>query len=355
MQRTTAPNSSAGAFIDEVASPYSPGTTLVAADLNAHQEELAHAIEDQGITLSGGDLYLLSKAIKKASKENSHFVGELFPMLDYKVASPWNVATPDAYFPAYCLSAPDPGTANPTKTFTTAQAPDAVPYLRGIRASYNRGVAGEVGAFSVTNWAIAANVAALTFANTTDVVAILAALAEENAVHGSFTNWMAITLASAIGSITAGDYAITGINTGTRTITFAFVASNGSGAGAWTAEVYPFRVPGAATSARIFALQGRTLVAANDSAGEVVAGLRRRDRLQGHYHGRLASGLQFYVRVSSGGALSEPGAGTTLRTDATTGDPTADGSGNGIPRTGPTTDPRALGVHYFLHLGRLIA
>jgi len=72
------------------------------------------------------------------------------------------------------------------------------------------------------------------------------------------------------------------------------------------------------------------------------------DQMQGHYHGRLASGLQFYVRVASGGSLIEPSAGTTIRIDATTGDPSADGSSNGTPRTGTTTRGKRVGVNYII-------
>jgi len=72
------------------------------------------------------------------------------------------------------------------------------------------------------------------------------------------------------------------------------------------------------------------------------------DQMQGHYHGRLASGLQFYVRVASGGSLTEPSAGTTIRIDTTTGDPSADGSSNGTPRTGTTTRGKRVGVNYII-------
>jgi len=60
------------------------------------------------------------------------------------------------------------------------------------------------------------------------------------------------------------------------------------------------------------------------------------DLAQGHRHVPLAGGGQIYVRVGSGGALTEPSGGGTIRVDSTTGDPTTDAS-NGTPRKGPET------------------
>jgi len=300
------------------------------------------------LTLGGTSLL----GLQKWTVERRHEVGEIFPLLDYKVSEPWNGANPDTYFPAYCLSVPDPGTANDTKTFTAAKAPNAVTYLRAIKSTYKRGLSGEVSSFSVTGSAISGNVVTLTFANTADVLAILASIAEEQSVHGSYTNWMSVTLGTAIGAVPAGDYAITNINAISRTLTFAYTSANNATNGAGAAQFYPFRVPGAATSARIFAMQGRTLVSANDSAQEVVAGLRRRDRLQGHKHS-----IEVNINSTSWGTIRPANSSTgTQATEAQAINPvpTSDGT-NGIPRTGTTTDPRALGVHYFLHLGELLA
>ena len=152
---------------------------------------------------------LLIKTIREQGRE----IGEIFALIDRRTGSAWSPSNPRAYFPAVCLTDIDSQI-----TLNATSAPDAVPYLRARKMIFKDGLAGELAALSVTNWAINANVATLTFANNTDTIAALAALGEDQAVHGSYTNWRSITLASTIGSITAGDYAITNVNPSARTM-----------------------------------------------------------------------------------------------------------------------------------------
>lgn len=184
---------------------------------------------------------------------------------------------PAADFPYFCLS-------NNDQTLTTTHWPDLVPHLRGKKLRYMAGTTSAKFAFDVTTYAISSNVATLTFANTTAENKILAALAEDQLVHGSFTSWRTITLPSAIGSISAGTYAITAISASSRTVSFAYTATNASGSVTSTAEFYPHRLSTAddsgGTQARHFAVQGRGFFTPNESSAEFIGSLRRRDRMQ---------------------------------------------------------------------------
>jgi len=352
MKRTTAPGSAAGLYVDDNPALGVVGTLLVAEDRNGTQEELCGPIEGMGLTLSGADSTQLWKAIRKAIKERGREVGEVFSLMDRKPAVAWSESTPDTYFPAICLSA--------IATYldvATANYPDLVAYLRAAKLTFKAGLTGEIADPVVTNWAIAANVGTLTFQNDADHIAFLTALLEDELVHGSYTNWRSITLAANIGNITAGTYAITNVNAASRTVSFAFSAVNASGAVTSSASFYSHRVAGSTTTARLFEVKGRSLVSAND--GEGVAGLRHRDRMQGHWHnfrwtsnGTPVGSVNTFA--SSAGSRGVAAATATAYDAINIDSPITDGA-NGTPRTGPTTDPRALSVHFYIHAGRAIA
>jgi hypothetical protein len=352
MKRTTAPGAVAGLHVDRIPG-VQPGTRGIAEDRNNLQEELCNFIEGAGLTLDGGDQAQLFKAFVKLGKEQAREVGEIFALLDRRTGSAWNPASPTAYFPAVCLT-----DINSQITLNAANAPDAVPLLRAIKMIFKDGLSGELAALSVTNWSITSNVATLTFANNTDTIAALAALGEDQAVHGSYTNWRSITLANAIGSITAGDYAITNVNPSARTISFNFTAANGSGAVSASAEFFPFRIPGSTATARIFTGRGLTMHGANDAGGYFVSGgLRRRGYLQGHRHlGAAATsgsggslGLPLAVAGSSGLATYGPGGTYNSASVLNVAEDT-----NGAVRSSNETHGPALTVHLYMHLGRLI-
>jgi hypothetical protein len=344
MQRTTAPGSVGGQYVDDNPALGIVGTLVIADDKNATQEEIVGAIEGAGITASGVDVGQLLKAVKRLAIERGKQVGEIFALADRKVPVAWS--DPDTYFPAVCLS-----DIASYADVTTAQVPDLVAILRAIKSGYQVGMAASKTAFDVTNWAIAANVATLTFANTAAEIAFLAALSEDQAAHGSYTGWRTVTLASAIGSITAGDYAITNINAAARTLTFAFTASNGSGAVTATAEFYAHRVSGSTTSARLFGVQGMTLHAANDSNGYFMGALRRRSYMQGHKHAYSMSGATF----GRGGVTTGGGSGVMqAAAEFSVENPTTDGT-NGTPRTAKDTNGPALSVHLYIHAGRKLS
>jgi len=339
MNKTTAPGSSAGQFVDDNPGGGIVGTLIVAADQNAHQDEVYNAITGSGLTPSAADNGQLWDAIRKAIKERSRELGEIFDLPAKKAPVAFGPGTEDTYFPAYCLSDFDS-----YKDVSVANYPNLIDYLRAIKLVFKDGLAGEISAFGVTNWAIAANVATLTFTNDADHIAFLTALNEDQNLHGGFSNWKTFTLPNSIGIINAGTYAISAINAGARTISFPYVASNGSGIVTSTAEFYPHRIAGSTTTAREWSLKGLSLIGANDANGYFVSGgLRRRGFLQGHTHSYAVSsgGSAPCFAASSSAATDTTGVIKTVSTDGT----------NGTPRTGKETHSPSAVVHWHRHAG----
>lgn len=346
MKRTTAPGSAAGLYVDDNPGLGVVGTLLIAEDKNATQEEICALIEGPGVVLSGADSGQMWKALRKAIVERSKYVGEIFSVSTKKAPVVFGTGTEDTYFPALCLTDFDT-----YKDITTTNWPDLVPYLRAQKSIFKEGLSGEISSPGVTNWAITGgNLATLTFTNDADHIAFLTALGEDQAIHGSFTNWRSITLALAIGTITAGTYAISAITPASRTVSFAFTAANASGAVTATAEFYTHRIPGSTTSARVFSARGMSAMGANDGNGYIVSGgLRRRGYFQGHVH--------FETVATSAGATPSyvqglSGTGNTTSPQSTQGAST-DGT-NGTPRTGKETSGPALAVHIYIHGGQYV-
>lgn len=245
--------------------------------------------------------------------------------------------------------------SNPDAVLDAAHWPDLVPFYRAKLLKYMPGTVSAKTAFDITSYTRSSNTVTITLANTDPEKAIIAALAEENLVHGSFSGWISIYLPSALnsGDVPAGDYAITALDAGARTISFAHTGSNiGATAVTATISVYPHRIPGSTTTARHYQIAGRTLVSINDAAGEVVAGLRRRDRFQRHVMS-APPGSSFVISTSA--TAINPGGSTYIwNYSSKTGGPVTDGI-NGDPRVGATTDPRTLGAIPALWAGRYVS
>lgn len=340
MHRTTGPGNVAGAFVDEVPGSVT-GTTVEEDWLNTAQEELVNVIEDEGDTLSSGNDHQIFQTIAKRIAQRGKKLGELFFMDEYIAPSEWNPATPDDYWAGVCLDAGD-------QDLAVANWPDLVPRLLARKATYAEGIGGEKTAFDVTEWEVSTNVATLAFADVAAEIGVLTGLSEDNLVHGDFTSWRSITLAGAIGNIPAGTYAITGIDATARTVTFDVTASNGTGSVTETVEFFIHKIAGS-SSARIFERPAGVLVAANDDAGDGIAGLRRRDRFQGHWHAGFGT--------TTGGNIPDPtlfamAEANVDRFGAST--PIADPD-NGDPRYGATTDPRAIIGHLYIWAVEYIA
>lgn len=288
----------------------------------------------------GSNLQEMQKAINLAAISYAIWVGKLEWFADY--------FTPSENMPWLPLS-------NPDAVLDAANWPDLVPYYRDKKLRYMPGTGSAKTAFDITTYSRSSNTVTITLANAAPEKAIIAALAEENLVHGSFASWHAINLATGLnsGDVPAGDYAITALDAGNRTISFAHAGSNiGATAVTATISVYPHRIPGSATTARHYQIAGRTLVSINDSAGEVIAGVRKRDRFQGHVMSAPSTGN--FVTQNSGLAINPGGYTYIWSYSNKTGGPVTDGI-NGTPRFGATTDPRSLGAVLAIYGGRYIA
>ncbi len=286
------------------------------------------------LTVNGQDVVM--KQIMMYRKK----IGEFFYTDTYEAPSQYNASDPESFFPALCLD-----TIEGQEDISSENWPYLVDYLREKKFSYREGKTSSKSDFDVTDWDITSNVVTLTFANDTAENAMLSVLAEDNLVHGDFNDWRSITLPEAIGDVDAGEYAITDIDTAARTIKFSLTASNNSGSGTFTVNFYQHRIPGSTTTARVYEATARSLVSANDSDGEAIAGLRRRDRMQGHWHYGfgLTVGTDTWDdvrgRLGPGTATSRFGAAAAAEDEE---------NANGTPRTGDTTDPRSLIGHLYM-------
>jgi hypothetical protein len=362
MDKTTAPGASGGVFVNDNPGGGIVGTLIIAEDQNAHQDEVYNAINGLGITPSAADLAQLYKAIVKGIKEKSSAVLDIIAnMGNARAPAAFNGGTPDTYWPRLCLTNIDSYV-----DINDTNWPDLVPALRAMKMIFKEGLSGAIPNPGVTNWAISSNVATLTFTNNTDHIALLMSLSEDQAVHGSFTNWRTVTLANAIGSITAGTYAITGVNAFSRTITFAFTASNGSGAVTSSVEFYTHRIAGSTTTARVWTARGLALHGVNDAAGYFVSGaLRKRDQMQqitgsvetpgfaSAYWTNTATVEGAFQKVTSSGGNRV--LGRTDNNESGFRTLAFDSANSPGARTGDTTHSPAMSVHLYIHGGRYVA
>ena len=317
MKRTTATGAAAGFHADRVPG-VSAGTLGIAEDRNNLQEEIISTIDGLGVALDGTDWLQLEKAIIA----RSHVVGEIIDIPIELTAVGWASArskvspTNPQYMPVLLITDAD-------HDVTAASAPLFVTAMRAQKAK-----SGATTDHSVT---VAAHVVT---GSGTPWDNMLAALAEDLLIHGSYTAWRCLN----VGGV---DYAITNVNPGAHTITITGDALSGSQTAIW----YPYRIAGLATSARVFKDSGRALVSADGTVN--IGGARRRDYMQGHFHTLPAAG---------GGGVINIITFTTVASAQSnfSGSPVTDGV-NGTPRTGLTTDPRAMVVFRYLWLGVYLA
>ncbi|EMY77878.1 hypothetical protein LEP1GSC060_2759, partial [Leptospira weilii serovar Ranarum str. ICFT] len=221
--------------------------------------------------------------------------------------------------------------------------------------------------FDAISYTIASNVLTVTFANTTACQKMIDALAEDNLVHGSFTNWMTGTLLQTIGGVPANaTLAITALSSASRTISFTCVAANSSGSlSGVKVRFYKHRLPDMTAGTTItnqvrhFSMQGRGFVSVMDADSEWIGGLRRRDRFQGHGH-------ELYLNSNNssinGTTAINWGAGPNSATSASSNGTSpgnsiraaiSDGT-NETPRTGKTTDVRGLSAFPYVFVRRVL-
>lgn len=211
---------------------------------------------------------------------------------------------------------------------SSANYPPLVPILRAIKTQIYSGSAW------ITDHTVTVAASVLTGSGTA-WTRLLAALAEDYLVHGStYSAWRSINVAGV-------DFTITNVNTGAGTITVSGTPTSGS----QTAIIYPYRITGSTSTARVFADSGRALMSADGNLR--VNGFRRRHHAQGHYHGPKSPSTGFQ---GIGGGSFSLNAGAGIPQDTSTGSPITDGT-NGTPITGPETEPNSSTVYRELWAG----
>lgn len=194
------------------------------------------------------------------------------------------------------------------------------------------------GSAYVTSIAVTVTGGVITSAAGTRWTNFMAAIAEEQIVHGSYVNFRCVTL-------NGNDYAITNVNTVTPSLTVGSPPADG----AYTLEYYPSRIPGSTSSARTFKDTGRSLMSLDGVA--LVPGTRRRDRMQGHGHAirldaNAGSDTTMVGSTDYGTSYdkSTSGAASVIESDGT----------NGTPRTGSKTEPNSTTVYRAMWVGTIL-
>jgi hypothetical protein len=207
------------------------------------------------------------------------------------------------------------------KTISTANYPILVPDLRASPASVTL-TAGTVVTSVNVNMTSGSVITSVDSAFTI----ILNALTEEYAIQGAYS--ICVTIGGT-------DYTITSVST-------VIGISGTIATGATTMTVYPHRIVGSTTTAKIFKDSGRALMSHDGKLR--IAGTRRRHHYQGHFHAAYSfssgGGNTVLASVSTGNALSTE-AGAQVRESKTD-------SVNGTPITGPETEPNSSGVYRYM-------
>lgn len=331
MRKINSLGSVANAFVDYDANTNPQGTVINASFMNDVQNELIGIQLDASVAEAPGTDYQILKLIKFNAIKYSKNIGEYFWLEENKSESAFSLANPDNFFPAINLSK-----INVSQTITTTNYPLLVPYLRALKVRYLDGTGSEV-----NSWTATVSGSNITMPTSTSSDAILASLAEDVLVHGSYTNWRTLT-------INTVEYPITNVNTATRVITVTGTPT----AGTQTVEFYQYRIPSSTTSARLFEVKGRSFIAPNDSSGRHQNGLRVRDRFQGHWHETTTpDGGGGTTAINT--LLGTNGNSVSL-TYTHARSPITDGI-NGTPRTGLTTHGAGVSAHLYIWARSYIA
>lgn len=338
MRKINSPGNVSNLFVD-----YDPinnplGTVYSADWGNDVQTDLIEIQEFAGLPEAAGASANVLKSIIKIAKEQGKEIGEHFFLDSYKAPAefdPTDTDTAQLYFPSLCLSTIDIQT-----TISTTNWALLVPHLRALKLTYLEELTGEVSAF-----ACGVSGSTVTLDNTTANNKLLLALAKWVLSHGSYTNWITLTIGGT-------EYPITNINTTTRAITVT-----GSPASSSTVEFYPHRIAASTTTARVFAVTGKSLISANDVAGLFIGGVSMLGYMQGV---RFSAGIAFgssddsfvYGNTTddipgvSNGVIASRAAGTANRQPLTSL-PRTDGT-NGTPRTSSETHSPSSVKHLYI-------
>lgn len=234
--------------------------------------------------------------------------------------------------------------------------PLLVPHLRNIKLTYfNNGSSSPIDSFTIASYSRTSSIASIVLDNNTVNNNVLAALIEEQVIHGSFSSRV-LYLPSSLGAISSGEYLVTSINSGTRTITFTSIGIDiSSTLSSISIQFYMHRIIGSLTTANHYRTTGRSLMTVGDENGYIIGGLRRRDYFQGHYHSATISPSQIH-QYNGIGSTTPTGIAAQLYVNdfvVTVGSPTTDNT-NGSPRTAKNTQPNSLGAFLYIWGGKYV-
>lgn len=254
---------------------------------------------------------------------------------------------PLAYKPTLSCRAPyvDRSTA---QTLDAANWPGYVPILRGIKsaigtqADFTGTASSGTGSFTVT------------LDNTTPNNLMISAIQAE-AISSAYQSGGEIANfggGSLFGTGASGqlmtlsgiDYQITALNAVSRQFT---MSGNSPGAGAVTANFFPYRYLGSTTKAILPGIGGFVSVPIGDAGYETVQGKRILWRTQGHWHVGFCAGLNIAaVGAGGGNPRGNGGSNNTLSDSDSIRSPISDGF-NGVVQSGKNTRPLENPLNYF--------
>jgi len=347
MRKISGPGNVDNEFVDYDPISNPEGTVVTADFMNDVQNELIEIQDDAGVAEAPGTDAQILKLIKFNAIKYSKNIGEYFWLEENKSPSAFVLATPDNFFPAINLSK-----ININSDITTSNYPLLVPYLRALKLKYLDGTGSEV-----NSWTATVSGSNITMPTSTSSDAILASLAEDVLVHGSYTNFRSITVAGT-------EFPITNINTATRVITVTGTPS----AGSQTVEFFNYRITGSSTSARLFEIKGRSFISPNDSSGRHQNGLRVRDRFQEHRHYLFNSqstgidnidsnstAIYSYTIGNNNAYIINKGSTALLEPTLGQSSVSIDDGTNGTPKTGSTTHGQGISAHIYIWARSYIA
>jgi hypothetical protein len=215
----------------------------------------------------------------------------------------------------------------------------------------------------VSEWQVTVTSSVVTIVAGSTAATALCSLFQQDAIVSSYQNTSepaaftntadyATSSTSRCINLDGTDYRIT--NASATSTNFSLTSEPGNGT--YTLKVYPYRVAGSSTTARLFKISGSALIAAGDAGGEVVGGFRKMDRMQpitGSLS-RAASNAFCTAAAVESGALgrSTVSRGVSAGDSGTTGfDITFNSANSPNARTGKTTDPRTAGMNVYTWAG----
>jgi len=346
MNYTNSPGSVNDLHVDKDTGAGVPGTAVMAADMNQPRVELMNLIEDAGFTGSASNLYQIEMAIRAHRKD----IGELITSEIELTPVPTILARSSAH-PEYKMYNPIIPRHDANHDITTSEVPQSV--IDVLCAHKIK--CGSTSTFSGT---LASGT--ITVPSGGDYDLLLARLTEFGLINqwyvsenANYATTGALWTGARQYCVTIGgvNYAITGVSIGSRTIILASPPADG----AVSFTIHPHRIAGCTDRARLRRISGETLVAAGDITGEYVVGGPAQDRGQTHEHNIVRASISGYRRFAVHGIEGGYSYGCNEEIAGTNpiGLPVSSGN-TGIPRIGKTTNPRALGVAVYTHLGVLL-